>query len=149
MQRQMSYCEWWLWEDMTSLLSISKADHYSIIRQNWQKPKNVTNIPRLVLETGKLVKQVSTTQRIRGQIFVIIIIIITTIIIIILFSTNAALIFNSGSAQLESRARYWLSWLNFRRFPQFPSGKSWDGVSNRSRPLPSRHFPIHHSSIIL
>jgi hypothetical protein len=95
---------------MTSLLSISKADHYSIIRQNWQKPKNVTNIPRLVLETGKLVKQVSTTQRIRGQIFVIIIIIIiTTIIIIILFSTNAALIFNSGSAQLESRARYWLS----------------------------------------
>jgi hypothetical protein len=57
---------------------------------------------------GKVVKQVSTTQRTRGKTFVT----LTTktiIIIILLFSSDAALIFNSGSARLESRARYWLS----------------------------------------
>jgi hypothetical protein len=56
---------------------------------------------------GKVVKQVSTTQT-RGKTSVTTIIIIT-IIIILLFSSNAALTFNSGSARLESRARYWLS----------------------------------------
>jgi hypothetical protein len=85
---------------------------------------------RLVLEIGKVV-------------------IIIKIIIILLFSSNVALIFNSGCARLESRARYWLSWLNFRWFSQFPSGIYRDGVSNRSRPLPSSLFPIHHSSVFL
>jgi len=116
-----------------------------IVRTNWQKPRNVTNVPqRLVLEMGKAVKHVSTRQRTHRKTFVT-----TTTTTIILFSSNAALIFNSGRARLESRARYWLSWLNFRWFPQFPSAIYRDGVSNRSRQLPSSPFPIHHSSIFL
>jgi hypothetical protein len=34
MQCQMSDCQWWLWEDMISLLSSFKVGHYSAIRQN-------------------------------------------------------------------------------------------------------------------
>ena len=111
------------------------------VRTNWQKPRNVRKVPqRLVLEIEKTVKQVSTRQRTHSKTFV------TTII---LFSSNGALIFNSGRARLESRARYWLSWPNFRWSHQFPSATYRDGVSNSSRQLPSSHFPIHHSSIIL
>jgi len=145
MKRQMSDCERWLWKDMTSHPSMFKADHYSAIRQNkmTKTTKRDKCTTKFAFRNGKSSKAGKHHTETRRKTFVLI------IIIIILLSSNAALIFNSGSARLEFRARYWLSWLNFRWFPRFPSGIYRDGVLNSSRQLPSSPFPIHHSSIIL
>jgi t-SNARE complex subunit (syntaxin) len=94
---------------MTSHPSMFKADHYSAIRQSelTKTTKRDKCTTTFGFRNGKSCKAGKHHRKNKQKKFVIIIIII--IIIIILFSSNATLIFNSGSARLESRTRYWLS----------------------------------------
>jgi hypothetical protein len=54
-----------------------------------------------------------------------------------------------GRARFDSRPEHLLSWLRISWFSSGPPGKCRDGTSIGPRPLPSKSFPVHHSSIIL
>lgn len=54
-----------------------------------------------------------------------------------------------GGTRFESRTGYRTSWLNCVWFFRTPSCKCRDSACIRPRPLPSKTFPVHQSSIII
>jgi hypothetical protein len=67
----------------------------------------------------------------------------------ILYGRNAIGL-HSGGVRFESRPGHPLSWLRFFSwFSSVPPSKYWDTISIRLRSLPSKSFPIHHSSLHL